>query len=350
MVKISYVMNIYNGEPFLYYNLKSIYEHAFEIIIVEGAYEGFSENPHSTDKTIEIIKEYPDPQKKIKLISKDNFWKDREDMCNAFLKEVRGDVIWQLDYDEFYFDETHKFVKELFELYEDLDLIIFPLKDFFGSLDYAIGGYISVAGLSKVRRIFRYYPEAVWKTQRPPTLAYPDGREIVSRRIIDAEYMEANGHFMWHYSTIFRNQLLNKIQYYEKLHKSFVSRENFLTFVWDNFKNPFNVSMSNVGLSYLIKYEGPHPRVIYEMIGEIDNKDFTFHPQFKKIENYITSPLYDFDIFIVKVWNNLLFKRKVTPLLLLVLPLSVVGAIFSSRYRFIFEVFFNKTSNFLKKT
>jgi len=350
MAKISYVMNVYNGEPFLYYNLKSIYDNAFEIIIVEGAYEDFAKESHSTDKTIDIIKNYPDPEKKIKLIMKDGFWKDREDMCNAFLKEVTGDVIWQVDCDEFYFDETHKFVRELFELSDDLDLILFPIKDFFGSLNYENKGYINVAGLSEVRRVFRYHPGAIWKTQRPPTLVYPDGREIVSRRVIEATYMASQDHFMYHYTAIFKNQILNKIRYYRKVHECYPSMNEFLEEVWDEFKNSFNVSMSNVGLSYLTKYGGPHPPVIYEMVKNIDKEVFSFHPQLEKIENYIRSPLYTFDVFVSRVVNNLLFKMKISPFLLIVLPLSLVGAIFSNKYRFVFTVIFNKLSRFFKKS
>lgn len=348
MVKISYVTNLYNGEPFIYYNLKSIYEHAFEIIIVEGSYEGFAEEPHSSDNTIQIIKNFPDSEKKIKLIMKDGFWKDREDMCNTFLKGVAGDIIWQFDYDEFYFKRTHNFVRELFEKHHDLDLIVFPLKDFFGSFNYNVKGYIDIAGLSEVRRVFRYPQGAIWKNQRPPTLSSNE-KEIIPRKVIDAKYMAPRGHFIWHYSAVFRTQLLNKIKYYKKTHKSFVSKEKFLSMVWDDFKNPFNVSGSNVGLSYLTKYEGFHPQVIYEMAKGIDNMVFSFHPKLKKIETYINSPLYYFDVFIIKVINNLLFKRKISPLLLIVLPISLLGAIFNSKYRFIFVVIFNKISHFLKK-
>ena len=228
MVRISYVINLYNAEPFIHYNLKSIYEHAFEIILVEGSYEGFAESPHSTDNTIEVVKNYPDPEKKIKLIIKDGFWEDREDMCNAFLKEATGDIIWQLDYDEFYFDKTHKFVKELFKLYNDLDLIIFPLKDFFGSLNYQSKGYINVSGLSEVRRVFRFFPGVIWKSQRPPSLAYSNGKEIIPRRIINPEYMEKQGHFLYHYTAIFRTQFLNKMKYYWKFHKSYTPAYKFL--------------------------------------------------------------------------------------------------------------------------
>ena len=41
------------------------------------------------------------------------------EMCNEFMKFISGDVIWQIDVDEFYDDKTHKIVNELFSK-EDL--------------------------------------------------------------------------------------------------------------------------------------------------------------------------------------------------------------------------------------
>jgi len=77
-------MNVFNGEPFLQYNLASIYRHAYQIIIVEGAYKNFSVEPHSTDNTLSIIRNFHDPLKKINLITQDGFWDNREHMCNVF--------------------------------------------------------------------------------------------------------------------------------------------------------------------------------------------------------------------------------------------------------------------------
>ena len=50
-------MNVLNGEPFIKYQLKSIYKFAHEIIIVEGAYKKFrhaAKKFRSKDKTVKM--------------------------------------------------------------------------------------------------------------------------------------------------------------------------------------------------------------------------------------------------------------------------------------------------------
>ena len=67
-MKISYVMNVLNGEPFIKYQIDSIYKFADEIIIVEGAYRKFAHatnNGRSKDSTLETIRSYPDSKKKL---------------------------------------------------------------------------------------------------------------------------------------------------------------------------------------------------------------------------------------------------------------------------------------------
>jgi ADP-heptose:LPS heptosyltransferase len=62
--------SIYNEADFIEYSLRSIYDHVDSIIIIEGAwYETFSVNSfmRSNDGTIELIKNFPDPDNKIQL-------------------------------------------------------------------------------------------------------------------------------------------------------------------------------------------------------------------------------------------------------------------------------------------
>ena len=67
----SFVMIVLNGMPFIENSLKSIYEFAHEIIIIEGAVEkcmfAANVNGSSIDGTVEFIKSFPDTQNKIKF-------------------------------------------------------------------------------------------------------------------------------------------------------------------------------------------------------------------------------------------------------------------------------------------
>jgi hypothetical protein len=88
-------MNVVNGEPFINYQLNSIYPFADEIVIVEGAYKKFSHattpEGRSTDTTIQLIQNYPDPMNKIKLILKPGYYEDRKEMCDELLDHVTGE-------------------------------------------------------------------------------------------------------------------------------------------------------------------------------------------------------------------------------------------------------------------
>jgi len=35
-------------------------------------------------------------------------------ICAMLFEKVEGDIIWQIDADEFYFDLTHVFIKDIF--------------------------------------------------------------------------------------------------------------------------------------------------------------------------------------------------------------------------------------------
>lgn len=157
-MKITYAMNVLNGEPFIKYQLDSIYKHAHEIVIVEGAYKKFAHatnNCRSKDNTLNIIKAYHDNENKIKLVVNDYFYEDRMEMCNEFLKHVSGDVLWQVDSDEFYNAETHKYIYQLFKNDNELDMVSFNFNDYFASTDYCIAGNESLK-LDDVNRVHRF--------------------------------------------------------------------------------------------------------------------------------------------------------------------------------------------------
>lgn len=62
--------SIYNEGDFIEYSLRSIYDHVDRIVIIEGAWKETYEvngNRRSTDDTLKIIKNFPDPDAKISL-------------------------------------------------------------------------------------------------------------------------------------------------------------------------------------------------------------------------------------------------------------------------------------------
>ncbi|MCL5105758.1 MAG: methyltransferase domain-containing protein, partial [Armatimonadetes bacterium] len=106
-LKYSFGMIVLNGDDFIECAIKSVYDFAHEIIIVEGAVEEavFAVGPDggSRDNTIKLIEEYPDPENKITLIR--GRWKDKTHQSNVYLQLATGDYVWELDSDEVYKEE-----------------------------------------------------------------------------------------------------------------------------------------------------------------------------------------------------------------------------------------------------
>jgi hypothetical protein len=252
MVRVSYVMNVLNGEPFIKYQLKSIYAHAHEIIIVEGAYLKFAfatNNGRSQDSTLQSIKAFSDPENKIKLIVKDVFYYDRMEMCNEFMQYVTGDIIWQIDADEFYHDSTHFGIKILFNNDPELDVVSFNFIDLFGSLNLKIEG-LEGTGLQEVRRVHRFSKGDIWINQRPPILGNKKGDPKPIRKIISGNEMKLNGHMMFNLTMLFEKQIKDKFLYYQS--KDFTGpMYNWYEQSVKTFQNKFNMLNLPGHLTYL---------------------------------------------------------------------------------------------------
>ncbi len=102
-VKISFGIIVLNGEPFTKYCLRSLYPFAHEIIIVEGATKNAKQistlDGHSADSTLKSINDFirdEDPQKKVRLVTREGFWEEKDEMCKAFVPFITGNYLWQI--------------------------------------------------------------------------------------------------------------------------------------------------------------------------------------------------------------------------------------------------------------
>jgi len=109
-------LGVHNEEDWVEYNLKNCYDEFDIIRIVEGAVVGrpkSTEDGHSTDRTIEIIKAFPDPDNKIELIRVDRFFKSLEEQKQVFLELASdGEWLFIIDCDEFYMEGDINKVRE----------------------------------------------------------------------------------------------------------------------------------------------------------------------------------------------------------------------------------------------
>jgi len=115
-IKISFGIIVFNGEPFVEYNLNSIYPYAHEIIVVEGGHEKTkavaTKDGHSVDGTLQKLykfKKEKDIENKLKIIVNNDFWPQldgfgdwRTYQSRIYSKHATGNYLWQIDIDDFY--------------------------------------------------------------------------------------------------------------------------------------------------------------------------------------------------------------------------------------------------------
>tara|TARA_R110000868_G_C10971850_1_gene770124 strand:+ start:6623 stop:7684 length:1062 start_codon:yes stop_codon:yes gene_type:complete len=318
-------MNVLNGEPFLKYQLASIYPFADEIIIVEGAYQKFAHaadpKGHSTDGTVEALKKFADPEGKIKLIQKDGFYPDRLEMCNEFFSLATGDVLWQVDVDEFYKPETHRLVRRKFEELPTLDRISFRVEEYFFSTAYVVCGAAYASGLSDVRRVFRLQEGDRWADQRPPTLAGVNGEPRTVRDEILAADMAREGHIIHHPTVLFEQQFRDKYLYYQKMWSSITQDKEWIDLTWKCIYNPLNILGIEPYCSWLDRREGRLP-IELDMLendaqsGNIsgfnirDNRDIDdylkkdFSKEDARTGEMLNSVLKNSDLFSLRTWMS----------------------------------------------
>lgn len=214
--RYSFGMIVFNGSEFLQQVLDSIYNFAYQIIIAEGADQNslpFA-NPDgsSTDGTVNLIRNYPDPDRKITLIQ--GKWKDKTEQSNAWLEHASGDYIWQIDDDEVYKEEDLLTVDNMLKDRLGTTAVSFHWCHFFGGLDRVRPINVKTP---VVWRIFKFKPGYRWHSHRPPDILAEDGSSLREINPIMAEELVSKGIYIYHFSYITDRQVREKMRYMERV-------------------------------------------------------------------------------------------------------------------------------------
>ncbi|MHC4622304.1 MAG: FkbM family methyltransferase, partial [Planctomycetota bacterium] len=217
--RFSFVMIVLNGMPFIEFSLKSIYDFAHEIIIVEGAVENcmFAANADgsSKDGTVEFIKSLSDPANKIKVIQ--GKWPEKCEMQNEALKHVTGDYVWLIDSDEVYKSEDLEKVKDILNKDPSITQVNFIPDSFWKGLDYIFVSSEFFKDWCHYRRLFKYVAGAKFTTHRPPTMVWPGSdRTTEKMHLLDGTATRQMGIIFYHYSYVLDKQVKQKIQLYHR--------------------------------------------------------------------------------------------------------------------------------------
>lgn len=107
-IKLVKCLAVHNEEDWVEFNLRNNYDEFDIIRVVEGAVEGrpnSTHDGHSTDRTLELVKNFPDPDNKIQLITLGRSFKSLEEQKQLFLEFAsEGEWLFIVDCDEFYME------------------------------------------------------------------------------------------------------------------------------------------------------------------------------------------------------------------------------------------------------
>jgi len=218
-IKFSFVMIVLNGMPFIEYSLKSVYDFAHEIIIVEGAVAEcmFAANGDgsSKDGTVEFIKSFSDPANKIKFIQ--GRWPEKCEMQNEALKYVTGDYVWLIDSDEVYKKDDLEKIKDILKNEPSITQVNFIPDNFWKGMDYIFVSPRFSEPESHYRRLFKYVQGAYFTTHRPPTMVWADSDKTTEQmHLLDGTTTRRMGIIFYHYSYVLNKQVKQKIELYNK--------------------------------------------------------------------------------------------------------------------------------------
>ena len=216
-MRISFIMIVLNGMPFIKAVLESIYKAAYEIIIIEGAVEKckFAANldGSSKDGTVEFIKAFPDPQFKIKFVQ--GQWAEKCEMQNKALQSCSGDYVWLVDSDEVYKENDVDTIIKMLEEDSTIIQVNMPILHFWKGFDYII--HSEILSNVETHRIFRLDRNCFFTTHRPPTLFCEHYNEVTAKvNVLKTSILRKAGIYLYHYSYILNEQVKQKIELYKR--------------------------------------------------------------------------------------------------------------------------------------
>lgn len=298
--KISFGIIVFNGMPYVKYNLRQLYPFAHEIIVVEGgtvhAKKIATKGGHSTDGTLQAIKEFiknEDGEGKVELVTKRGLWSEKDEQSEAYAKRATGDYLWQVDVDEFYTRESMEKVAALLGKDQSIAGSSFNTITFWGSFSVICDGLYLRSGAREYARLFRWGKGFKYESHRPPTVVDDKGRNLKKRNWLSGDELERRGVFLYHYSLLLPKQVEDKIRYYDSLRPF---RYKPVWWYKNNYKkigNPFRVHNVYMYPSWLGRFDGQHPEEIARLREDmVSGKLKVIRRDMRDVERLLESPWY----------------------------------------------------------
>lgn len=255
---------VHNEEDWIEANLRNCYEEFDVIRVVEGAVEGrpkSTSDGHSTDATLQKIRNFPDPDNKIELITQDRFFKSLEEQKQTFLDLANeGEWLFIIDCDEFYLEGEINRVREAIRSRPTASEIIPTFLHFYRDFSHVKAPHPEWQ--PQHQRIIRYRPGLRYHTHPVATdgqgrCTYFDGSYQTQRYTMLDLYIFHYGHAKG------KEFHAMKQEFYKSELEKFKLADG--TNASDKFDDKFVEFMEyREDLSTILEYDGKHPRSIID--------------------------------------------------------------------------------------
>lgn len=297
----------HNEEGWIEYNLSNCYDEFDLIRVVEGAVRGRpSSTPdgHSTDRTLEIIRDFPDPDNKIELFVGDRHFKSLEEQKQTFIDFAsEGDFLLITDCDEFYLEGTINKLRKLIELRPTVSELIPTFLHFYRDSkhvrDYNEGWNCWH------QRIIRYQPGMRYHTH--PVVSDANGRCTYFDPIYQKKRFMVNGLYIYHYGHIKSAEFhKDKAAFYKSELSKFDGKGGNASIEFDAKLDEFLNYKEN--LNEILLYDGPHPKCLenHPLLNRVE--DFYNDKSFRDFKE---SKAFNFNLPTIPQWMS--YTNKMTP-------------------------------------
>jgi hypothetical protein len=284
--KIAFGMIVFEGDYVLQECLEQVYPYATQILIAEGPVKYWQDRGRttSTDRTNEILTNFPDPDNKIQIVH--GQYKEKDEQCNAYLSHLRDDIdyLWNLDSDELYLQSD---IEKMLDFLDEVKPTSVGVrsKSFYGGFDNYLTGF--ELNRDNFLRVFRVTPGSTWLTHRPPTIKYPTSSSITKKHIDSETLYQTTGIEMYHYSYVFPKQVKNKIEYYKakvSMSKCIDDYYNRVYLPWmklepferyhleKEYEGVHEFKAEYRGECYTAEFEGRHPQAIAKNMNSLKRR------------------------------------------------------------------------------
>lgn len=275
-MRISFCLIAFNEIKTLRANLDHLYPHAHEIIVCEGSIALLRDSLglplRSNDGTCEMLADYPDPDRKLRVIQRP--WRDKNEMSAAYSEFATGELIWHVDADEFFDEYSYQAIPREFDD-PALNTLIVPHIVFWKSPAWVLAAADREVRWCRVPRVLR--------VSRGMSVRHIPVRRVIAGTVDEFGMREPRDPRIntWHYAWNDDARVRTKLTLYSTRDAK-STRPGWIEQVWDRWSPgasrdefPEGVHPAKALRLWPQHYGGDHPECVKEILSSLNLLDGT---------------------------------------------------------------------------